>query len=126
MGSTARVGDVVSTVVLTLVVVGGSIAVAAKLAASGELKPATVHPAPHRARASGPSRRERRQVARRAAATPEGVAVVDLVAPRPGLLTRFRAGLTLLVIIAAIGGAIAVGLLVGAEAAGQLLEDAVK
>jgi hypothetical protein len=34
--------------------------------------------------------------------------------------------LTLAVIVAVIGGAIAVGLLLGAEAAGQILEDAVK
>ena len=106
-------------------VVGGSIAVAAKLAASGELKPATAGASPHRALRSAPGRRERRQ-ARRAAAAPGGAAVVEIVAPRPGLLTRLRAGLTLLVIVAVIGGAIAVGLLVGAEAAGRLLEDAVK
>ena len=111
--------------VLTLVVVGGSIAVAAKLAASGELKPATVDAAPHRARPAGLGRRQRRQ-ARRAAAAPGGAAVVEVVAPRPGLLTRLRAGLTLVVIVAVIGGGIAVGLLVGAEAAGRLLEDAVK
>jgi hypothetical protein len=107
----------VSTVVLTLVVVGGSIAVAARLAASGERKPATVVAAPHRA-----SRRQ----ARRAAAAPEGAAVVEGVRPRPGLLTRVRAGMVLVVIVAAIGGAIALGLLVGAEAAGAFLEDAVK
>lgn len=52
--------------------------------------------------------------------------MVDLVAPRPGPLTRLRAGLTLVVVVAAIGGAIAVGLLLGAEAAGQILEDAVR
>jgi hypothetical protein len=34
--------------------------------------------------------------------------------------------LTLLVIVAVFGGAIAVGLLVGADAAGQFLEDAVR
>jgi hypothetical protein len=112
----------VSTVVLTLVVVGGSIAVAAKLARSGEMQPATVGAAPHRA----PAGRRARRAARRATAAPGGAAVVESVAPRPGLLTRLRAGLTLVVIVALIGGAIAVGLLLGAEAAGQILEDAVK
>jgi hypothetical protein len=115
----------VSTVVLTLVVVGGSIAVAAKLAARGELKPATVAAPPHRARTPKPEGRRRRQPGR-AAATPGGVAAVEVVAPRPGLLTRLRAGLTLVVVVAVIGGAIAVGLLVGADAAGRILEDAVK
>ena len=108
--------------VLSLVVVGGSIAVAARLARSGELKPATVNAAPHRA----PGRIGRRRAARRDAAAPGGAAAVELVAPRPGLLTRLRAGLTLMVVVAVVGGAIAVGLLVGAEAAGQFLEDAVK
>jgi hypothetical protein len=108
----------VSTVVLTLVVVGGSIAVAARLARDGEVQPATVGAATHRAR---PRRRRRR-----ATAAPEDAAVVDVVAPRPGLLTRLRAGLTLVVIVAVIGGAIAIGLLLGAEAAGQLLESAVE
>jgi hypothetical protein len=108
----------VSTVVLTLVVVGGSIAVVAKLARSGEMQPATVGAEPHRA----PAGRRRR----RATAAPGDAAVVELVAPRPGPLTRLRAGLTLVVIVAVIGGAIAVGLLLGAEAAGQILEDAVK
>jgi hypothetical protein len=115
----------VSTVVLTLVVVGGSIAVAAKLAASGEQKPATVLASPHRAPTDRAVRRRRRQPGR-GTATPGGVAVIDVVAPRPGLLTRLRAGLTLVVIVAAIGGAIAVGLLVGVDAAGQILENAVE
>jgi hypothetical protein len=109
----------VSTVVLTLAVVGGSILVAARLARSSGVQPATTDAPPHRARRPRPARR-------RATAAPEGAAVVDLVAPRPGLLTRLRAGLTLVLIVAVIGGAIAIGLLVGAEAAGQLLEDAVK
>lgn len=103
--------------VLTLVVVGGSVAVAAKLAADGERKPATVVATPHRAR----GRR-----ARRAAAAPEGAAVVEGVRPRPGLLTRLRAGVVLVVVVAAVGGAIALGCLLGAEAAGAFLEDAVK
>jgi hypothetical protein len=115
----------VSTVVLTLVVVGGSIAVAAKLAASGEVQPATADAPPHRAPAEG-SRRRRRRQAGRAAAAPGGAGVVEVVPARAGLLTRLRAGVTLVVIVAVIGGAIAVSLLVGAEAAGRLLEDAVK
>jgi hypothetical protein len=107
----------VSTVVLTLVVVGGSIAVAAKLAGGGEQQPATVRAGSHRA--------PRRVKAGRATAAPGGAAV-EVVAPRPGPLVRLRAGVTLLVIVAAIGSAIALGLLVGAEAAGQVLEDAVQ
>jgi hypothetical protein len=112
----------VSTVVLSLVVVGGSIAVAARIAARGEQQPATVIGPPHRA----PSARRRRQRSRRGAAAPEGAAVVDAVAPRPGPLVRLRAGLALLVIVAAIGGAIALFLLVGAETAGRFLEDVVE
>jgi hypothetical protein len=105
-------------VVLTLVVVGGSLAVAVKLAASGEQKPATVGAPPHRARRASPRRAERNRPERAAGAP-------DQVPPRPGLLTRLRAGVTLLAVVAVIGGAIALGLVVGVEAAGQILEDAV-
>ena len=119
-GTTGKVADVVSTVVLTLVVVGGSIAVAAKLAVSGERKPATEAPVPHRA-----PRRERR-AARRAAAAAEGASRVDQVPARPGLLRRLRAGVTLVALVAMIGAGIALGLLAGVTLLSQALETAVQ
>ena len=109
-----------STVVLTLVVVGGSIAVAAKLAVSGERKPATEAPVPHRA-----PRRQRR-AARRAAAAPAGAAVVDQVPARPGVFRRLRAGITLVAIVVVIGAGIALGLLAGVTVLSQALETAVQ
>ena len=109
-----------STVVLTLVVVGGSIAVAAKLAASGERKPATEPPAPHRAPRRG------RRAARRATAAPEGAAVVDQVRARPGMLVRLRSGVALVAIVAVIGAGIALGLLAGVTVISQALETAVQ
>ena len=109
-----------STVVLTLVVVGGSIAVAAKLAASGERKPATEPPVPHRG-----SRRARAE-ARRAAAAPVGTATVDQVPARPGVFRRLRAGVTLVAVVAVIGAAIALGLLAGVTVISQALETAVQ
>ena len=103
-----------STVVLTLVVVGGSIAVATWVAVSGERKPATEPPVRHRAR-------------RRAAeGRPVGRAVVDGVPVRPGLLTRLRAGLTLVAIMAMIGAVIALGLVAGVEVLSRSLEAAVQ
>jgi len=124
MGSTARVGVDVSTVVLTLVVVGGSIAVAVRLAASGERKPATAGAANHRARGRADERPVRRR-RRRDRAAPAGAALVEAVAPRPGLLVRLRAGVALVAIVAVIGGVIALGFLAGAEVVGQALESAV-
>ncbi len=109
-----------STVVLTLVVVGGSIAVAAKLAASGERKPATEPPAPHRA-----PRRERAK-ARRAAAAPVGAAAVDQVPARPGVFRRLWAGVTLVAIVAVVGAGIALGLLAGVTVISQAVETAVQ
>jgi hypothetical protein len=119
----------VSTVVLTLVVVGGSIAVAAKLAASGERKPATADAVPHRAsgrRAARADERPVRQRRRRATAAPGGAAEVEVVSPRPGLLVRLRAGVTLVAIVAVIGASIALGLLAGAEVVSRALETAVQ
>ena len=115
--------------VLTLVVVGGSIAVAAKLAASGERKPATADAGTHRAsgrRASRGDERPVRQWRRRATAAPEGAAAIESVAPRPGLFTRLRAGVTLVAIVAVIGASIALGLLAGAEVVSRALETAVQ
>lgn len=119
-GTTGKVADVVSTVVLTLVVVGGSIAVAAKLAVSGERKPATEAPVPHRV-----PRRERR-AARRVAAASEGASRVDQVPARPGVLRRLRAGVTLVAVVAMIGAGIALGLLAGVTLLSQALETAVQ
>jgi hypothetical protein len=115
----------VSTVVLTLVVVGGSIAVAAKLAASGERKPATAGAGTHRASSRG-DERPVRQWRRRATAAPGGAAAIESVAPRPGLFTRLRAGVTLVAIVAVIGASIALGLLAGAEVVSRALETAVQ
>ena len=103
--------------VLTLVVVGGSVVVAARLAADGGRKPATVHPGPHRARRPG---------RRRDSAAPGGAAVVEMVPPRPGPLVRLRAGLALVVIVATIGGVIALGLLAGIQLISGSLETAVQ
>jgi hypothetical protein len=128
-GSTGSVDVVMSTVVLTLVVVGGSIAVAAKLAASGDEQPATDTAVPHRARLRGRNRPDQRPVRsgrrQRRTAVPGGTAVVDAVTPRPGLLVRLRAGFTLLAIVAVIGATIAFGLLLGAEVVSRALETAV-
>jgi hypothetical protein len=118
-----------STVVLTLVVVGGSIAVAAKLAASGDEQPATDGAVRHRAAARRRDRPDQRPVRRsrtRRTAAPVGAAVVDAVSPRPGLLVRLRAGLTLVAIVAVIGASIALGLLFGAEVVSRALETAVQ
>ena len=109
-----------STVLLTLVVVGGSIAVAVRLAGSGEQKPATEAPRPHRA-----SPRAQRQ-ARRAATAPGGAAVEESVRARPGLLVRIRAGFTLVALTAMIATAIALGLLAGVSVISQSLETAVR
>ena len=105
-----------STVVLTLVVVGGSIAVAARLAASGERKPATEPSGSHRA-----PRSRRRRVA-----PPGGLVEVDQVPARPGLLGRLRAGIALVAIVAVIGAGIALGLLAGVTVLSQALEAAVQ
>lgn len=102
-----------STVVLTLVVVGGSIAVAAMLAARGEQKPATEAPAPHRA-----PRRERR--------SPRRAAVVDQVPARPGFFRRLRAGVALVAVVVLIGAGIALALLGGVTVITQALETAVQ
>ncbi|MET0160415.1 MAG: hypothetical protein ABW279_13115 [Acidimicrobiales bacterium] len=108
-----------STVVLTLVVVGGSIAVAARLAGNGERKPATEPPVRHRAR------RRKAKAARRASAAPSA-ALADGVSPRPGLLVRVRAGVTLVVMMAMIGAGIALGLLLGVQVISRTLEAAVQ
>ncbi|MET0666392.1 MAG: hypothetical protein ABWZ14_10985 [Acidimicrobiales bacterium] len=108
-----------STVVLTLVVVGGSIAVAARLAGNGERKPATEPPVRHRAR------RRKAKAARRAAAAPSA-ALADRVSPRPGLLVRVRAGVTLVAMMAMIGAGIALGLLLGVQVISRTLEAAVQ
>ncbi|HEY8057426.1 MAG TPA: hypothetical protein VID94_01680 [Acidimicrobiales bacterium] len=108
-----------STVVLTLVVVGGSIAVAARLAVSGESKPATEPPVRHRAR------RREAKAARRAAAA-SSAAVAEGVRPRPSLLIRLRAGVALVVVMAMIGAGIALGLLFGAQVISRTLETAVQ
>ena len=110
-----------STVVLTLVVVGGSIAVAAKLAASGERKPAT-----ERARTPPRPPTGTGQAARRAAAAPVGAAAVDQVPARPGVFRRLRAGVTLVAIVAVIGAGIALGLLAGVTVISQAVETAVQ
>jgi hypothetical protein len=110
----------VSTVVLTLVVVGGSIAVAAKLAASGERKPATEAPVAHRA-----PRRERAK-ARRATSAPMGAAGVEQVPARPGVFRRLWAGVTLVAVVAVIGAGLALALLAGVTAISQAVETAVQ
>jgi hypothetical protein len=109
----------VSTVVLTLVVVGGSIAVAARLAVSGERKPATERPVRHRA-----LRREAKRARRATAAST--AAVAEGVPPRPTLLVRLSAGLALVVVMAMIGAGIALGLLLGAQVISRTLESAVQ
>ena len=109
-----------STVVLTLVVVGGSIAVAARLAGNGERKPATEPPVRHRAR------RRKAKAARRAAAASSRAALADRVSPRPGLLVRVRAGVTLVAMMAMIGAGIALGLLLGVQVISRTLEAAVQ
>ena len=109
-----------STVVLTLVVVGGSIAVAVRLAVSGKRKPATEPPTPHRA-----TRRERAR-ARRAAAAPVVAATVDQVPARPGVLQRMRSSIALLAIVATIGAGVALGLLAGVTVISRALETAVR
>jgi hypothetical protein len=110
----------VSTVVLTLVVVGGSIAVAARLAVSGERKPATEPPVRHRAW------RRKAKTARRAAVAARNAALADGVSPRPGLLVRVRAGVTLVALTAMIGAGIALGLLLGVQVISRTLEAAVQ
>ncbi len=119
-----------STVVLTLVVVGGSIAVAVKLVRSEGMQPATDDAVPHRGRAKRraddrPVRQRRRRRRRRATAAPESAAVVDSVAPRPGLLLRLRAGIMLVAVVALIGATIALGLVAGVEVISRAVEQAV-
>lgn len=109
-----------STVVLTLVVVGGSIAVATGFALSGELKPATEAPSPHRGARRSPPKR-----ARRDGAAPPPV-TVDQVPARPRLLVRLRALIALTALIAVIGAGIAVLLVAGVTVASRALETAVK
>ena len=120
-----------STVVLTLVVVGGSIAVAVKLVRSEGMQPATDDAVPHRGRAKRRAddrpvrQRRRRRRRRRATAAPESAAVVDSVAPRPGLLLRLRAGIMLVAVVALIGATIALGLVAGVEVISRAVEQAV-
>lgn len=112
-----------STVVLTLVVVGGSIAVATRVARRGELKPATEPVIPHRAPAEGRGGGWRARRARRAQ---QDAAAVAPARPHPGLLTRIRASVTLMAITALVGLAIALGILAGAAFVSRTLESAVQ
>lgn len=119
-----------STVVLTLVVVAGSIAVSAKIATSGELKPATDAPGPHRAppgsgARSFPVLRRLRQ-ARSGPATIVDRSGAELVRPRPGPFRRLAAGVMLVTITVVLGAAVALGLLGAAAVIGRALESAVQ
>jgi hypothetical protein len=119
----------VSTVVLTLVVVGGSIVAAAVIASSGEPKPATEAAEPHRAPSAPKAPRRARRTRRRRYVAPAPVvltAVGDRVPPRPGFFVRLRALITLAAIVAVIGLSVALLIGAGAAAVSRALESAVQ
>jgi hypothetical protein len=109
----------VSTVVLTLVVVVGSFAVAAYVARHGERQPATELRPSHRV----PPRSRPR--ARPAAAAAPPVTTVEAVEARPGFWVRLRGLVGYLAIVAVVGVGIALAVLAGVALAGRALESAV-
>lgn len=111
-----------STVVLTLVVVGGSIAAATKLALNGERKPATEAPHPHR----GWATMLRARSARNRSVQVVGLATGDVVSAKPGLLLRVRSAAALTALTAMIGAGVALLILAGAAFVADALQSAVK